>query len=432
MTVEGRSDGNYSFTGGATFTILRRHITVSGLSAENKEYDGITRAAVVGTPLLEGLIDGDKVTLMDGFAEFYTPDPGIGKPVYFWSFAIDGPDADNYYFDEQPEDVTADITVEAIGTGDTLIESNGGVIARLFTPATNDRYRFAADSETYPAIFIYDGEDEIYDGFMGANTGFFNFSLELEGGKDYLILLVTSYSGTLTLTVEPAVAYTITVDDCIEGGEIYCDEEYGIEGQWIEIGTGAFGGYELIEWTVTTESGDPVDKEEHGFYMPASNVTVSARFGPLREFTFDFAGELSENDVEIAVQINGDAVDPGYVYAAEGQTVTLLVTFAGRYTLDASVRSDGGTNLPCTVGAVSGGWRVTFTMPDEEAAITLTTTPTASTDLNCDGVTNIGDVTVLLDFLAGTDPYIAFFDLDGNNSVTISDVTMLLDVLAGN
>lgn len=95
-----------------TFTIEPKSVTVSGLTAKNKTYDGTTDAEVTGTPVIEGLVSGDvgKVAVASGKAEFEDKNAGTGWTVTFRGYSLSGAKAGNYILTAQPESVTADIT----------------------------------------------------------------------------------------------------------------------------------------------------------------------------------------------------------------------------------------------------------------------------------------------------------------------------------
>ena len=87
-------------------------LTVSGLSAADKFYDGTTEAEVVGieTAVLHGLVVGHDVALVPGIAAFASASVGNNKLVTFSGWSLGGADAAKYTLSEQPASVTANIT----------------------------------------------------------------------------------------------------------------------------------------------------------------------------------------------------------------------------------------------------------------------------------------------------------------------------------
>ena len=107
-----------------TFTIAQKSVTVTGLKAEDKIYDGTTDATVTGTPVLEGLVSGDEGFVAfdssNGKAEFEDKNAGTDKTVAFSGYGLSGDKADNYVL-AQPESVTADITPREVTINDNSV-----------------------------------------------------------------------------------------------------------------------------------------------------------------------------------------------------------------------------------------------------------------------------------------------------------------------
>jgi len=106
---------NYSVTFvSANFTITAKPVTITGVSAANREYNGKTAATVTGTAMVSGKVGNDDVTVIGGTASFADKNVGTGKPVTFSGFSLDGADADNYELTAQPASVTADIIAKPV------------------------------------------------------------------------------------------------------------------------------------------------------------------------------------------------------------------------------------------------------------------------------------------------------------------------------
>jgi len=82
-------------------------ITVTGLSAKNKVFDGTTAAAVTGTPVLSGITGGDDVTIVIGTSAFSDASAGNNKAVILSGWSLAGADANKYNL--QMPVLTADI-----------------------------------------------------------------------------------------------------------------------------------------------------------------------------------------------------------------------------------------------------------------------------------------------------------------------------------
>ncbi len=81
-----------------TATIEPKEITFTGVSALNKEYDGIGETEVTGSPSLSGVLDNDVVTLTqeNPYAVFDDAAVGENKEVTLFGYSLKGDDADNY------------------------------------------------------------------------------------------------------------------------------------------------------------------------------------------------------------------------------------------------------------------------------------------------------------------------------------------------
>ena len=101
LTLSGADASNYalgSSTGQTTASITARELTLSGLSAQDKVYDGTTVATLTGTPQLQGSVAGDAVSLDlgDATVRFADRNVGAGKAVSVSGEALAGADAVNY------------------------------------------------------------------------------------------------------------------------------------------------------------------------------------------------------------------------------------------------------------------------------------------------------------------------------------------------
>ena len=109
-----------------TFTIVPKPVTITGISAQGKVYDGNTDADITGTPAISGLVAGDKndvtVDPTNATAKFADADAGTAKIVTFNGYAIAGTKAGNYKL-SQPASVTADITPKELTITDVMVEA---------------------------------------------------------------------------------------------------------------------------------------------------------------------------------------------------------------------------------------------------------------------------------------------------------------------
>ena len=118
-SLTGEAAGNYELSGNAAATtadITAKEITVSGITAGNKVYDGTTDATVnTSAATFTGMITGDNLTVSTS-GTFGDKNVGTGKTVTFGALTLGGTDAGNYVLaaSGNQSSATADITAKEI------------------------------------------------------------------------------------------------------------------------------------------------------------------------------------------------------------------------------------------------------------------------------------------------------------------------------
>ena len=109
-----------SYATPGTLTVDKKALTMSGVKADNKIYDGNTNAFISSYGTLTGVIVNDAVGLDRGIvsAQFDTKNVGTGKNVTLGNLNLTGIDRDNYSIANQT--TTANITAKALAL--TLID----------------------------------------------------------------------------------------------------------------------------------------------------------------------------------------------------------------------------------------------------------------------------------------------------------------------
>ena len=115
--LTGDKAGNYKLPTANTqaFTIGKRPVTISGITASDKEYDGTTAATLVltGATFADGDIIGtDNVTIESATGAFDDANAGTGKTVTISAITLGGTSVANYEFagSGQQTEITANIT----------------------------------------------------------------------------------------------------------------------------------------------------------------------------------------------------------------------------------------------------------------------------------------------------------------------------------
>ena len=116
-TVSGTDSGNYTLTQPIlSGDITAKELTITGITGDNKVYDGTTDATASGTPVLSGVVSDDDVVL-GGTPVFTFASAELGTDIQITTtgFIITGADSGNYIL-IQPT-LSADI-VTTLGVDD--------------------------------------------------------------------------------------------------------------------------------------------------------------------------------------------------------------------------------------------------------------------------------------------------------------------------
>ncbi|MFO1476152.1 MAG: YDG domain-containing protein [Verrucomicrobiota bacterium] len=132
-----------------TASITPAPLSVSGISAANKVYDGTTNAALAGNAELSGTIGSDDVALVTNAATASFADPAVGtaKPVAVAGFSLSGADAVNYLL-TQPAGLSADILALVTPTlaPDAVVKTGAGYQV-TFTAQAGQTYKVLVSSD---------------------------------------------------------------------------------------------------------------------------------------------------------------------------------------------------------------------------------------------------------------------------------------------
>jgi hypothetical protein len=226
--------GNYTITSFVpdNFTITAKgvtELTVSGITANNKPYDGNTTATLdTSSAVLVGVISPDVVTLDTSGAvgTFADEDAGTGKTVTISGLTIGGADKDNYYL-TQPittANITAvELTVSGItvnnkvydGNTTATLDSSGAVLHGVV-----DGDDVTLDASAYTATFASPD--------VGNGTAVTVSGLGLSGAQagNYTLTQPTGLTGNIT-----ANDWDINRDGCIDISDLVLVGQH-----WMEIG----------------------------------------------------------------------------------------------------------------------------------------------------------------------------------------------------
>ncbi len=124
-TLGGVDAGNYTLTQPTlSADITQAPLTVTGITGDDKIYDGTTAATASGTAALSGIIGADDVTLGGSpVFIFASPNGGTGITINTTGYSISGTDSGNYTL-TQPT-LSADITGQTVAITSTEIGPTG-------------------------------------------------------------------------------------------------------------------------------------------------------------------------------------------------------------------------------------------------------------------------------------------------------------------
>jgi hypothetical protein len=139
-SLSGSAMANYAAPVSKTYTtgvISSAPLSITGVTASDKVYDGTTTATLSGGSLV-GVFEGDDVTLVPGVGVFEDANLGTNKMVTASGYSISGADALNYALSSQPTGLTASITKDPSAL--VLLSNDSTSVSLLPNPASDHFY----------------------------------------------------------------------------------------------------------------------------------------------------------------------------------------------------------------------------------------------------------------------------------------------------
>jgi len=251
-----------------TLTVNPKPVTITGLSASNKVYDGTTVATVTGTAVINGLVGGDMVTVIAGTASFADEAVGNNKTVSFSGWSLGGADADNYTLSGQPASVTANIVINILN-GDIIIIPNTDVtvgmeLTAVYSGSENVTYQWKKDGVN-----------------IGGNS---NKYTPIEAGSYTITVSAAGYNSKTSMAVNvsnpPPEEYVIKIDIIgnLTGDTVTASPDKGIDGTAVRlIYTMANAAhYNQLDFGGVTAAIAPVESAESGTRTYTINAADSS------------------------------------------------------------------------------------------------------------------------------------------------------------
>ena len=326
--------GNYSGTVSKTFQIASKALTVSGVVASNKVYDGTTTATITAT--LQGVADGDSVQLTAPAADFDTKDAGTGKAVTIaagGSFVISGADATNYTLTQPTvSDLTADITpatLTAPGNQTVTIRNNVTTKQTVSLPAVSG---VEADGTLIPAsVTVSENSAACFAVAPTYEAGVITYQL-----ADGLDAAHVSETQTVTVTLGfggnyNTVSYqlTISITDRQPQAELtYTGATVMTYGETLTLRSAGGSGSGVVSYTVREDTGKAEIFGDQMKATQAGTVYVTVHKAADADYT-----EASSSEVAITIRKAVPTGTPAYT----------KITNAGKTLADAKLTTVGGT-----------------------------------------------------------------------------------------
>ena len=306
LTLSGADAGNYELAASGhqettTATINVKTVTISGITASDKTYDGTTDATLDCTnPTIVGVVEGENLTVVATGATgaFDTKDVGTDKTVTISGLAIDGTNVSNYVLSAEAPTTTAKITQaeltvtakdKSITYGDAIVTNDGveygvddgnGGTTNNFVNGEGENVLGGTLAYAYGKT-----ENETFTEYTAGNdAGYYDIVISGLTSVNYHINFV---KGTLTVNakeignggITPNDGFTISFDEgnniIVKDGETELTEDNGditIEGPTLSAsgrysvtsvnGRNNYGGSVKIKYAITNFMNDGDDGTE--------------------------------------------------------------------------------------------------------------------------------------------------------------------------
>ena len=215
IVLTGGDAGNYQLstsTATSTADIIAKTLTVSGLTASNKVYDGTTTATMnVGAATLTGIVGSESVTLSTtGYtANFDDRNVGTGKTVSASGFTITGADVGNYQIGATSATTTANISARPITvTAATNSKTYDGGTTATATPTITSGTLASGDSATWSESYA---SKNVGTGLTLTPTGTIS---DGNSGNNYAVTFASNSTGVIA-------AKTLTVNGLAASDKVY-------------------------------------------------------------------------------------------------------------------------------------------------------------------------------------------------------------------
>ena len=304
-TATVRADGYNDLVQKATLKINPKELTVTGLVAQNKTYDGTTDATVTGGAL-NGVVSGDNVSLgLPAKGTFAKASVGTGIAVSIGTVTLNGDDKDNYSL-KQPAALKANITAAPLKVkADDITIMKGAKVPELTYQFTEGKL-FGNDQLTGALATKANGTKvgtfDITQGTLKATS---NYNLQFTKG---------------TLTVADRKTQNITVS-------AITDKTYGDQGFTVNVTPDSASGLSDFTFASSNPTVAAIDAQGNVTVKNAGTTVISVKQAGNDDYApFEKKQTLTVNKVAITVTADAKSkkigsADPELTYTYTGNLV---------------------------------------------------------------------------------------------------------------
>ncbi len=379
-TLTGAAAGNYSLAGqpiGIFANITPKALTITGVTANNKIYDGNTTATLSGGSLV-GIVGSDAVTLGAGTGTFATANVGNGITVTATGYTLTGAAAGNYSLLAQPSGLAANITPKAltitgVTAGNKIYDGNtsatlaGGTLTGI---VGSDVVQIGAGTGTFATANVANGITVTASGYTltGAAAGNYSLSAQPSG----ITANITPKALTITGVTASNKIYDGTTSATLAGGNLV-----GIVGSdtvIIGAGSGTFASANVGNGITVTATGYTLTGAAAGNYSLSAQPTgLLANITPksLTLTGVTATNKIYDGNTSATFDLSGAALD-GLV---SGDTVT----FTGGSGTFADVNAGIGIAVTASGFTIGGADAGNYTLAGDPAGLSADITPKSLT-----------------------------------------------------
>ena len=237
------------------FSIAQAKVTVSGITAKSKNYDGTTKATLnLKDAEVAGKVAKDTVSVT-ATGEFDSAEEGTGKTVFISDIALTGRDASNYYLAESGNQTTttADILPKEVKLHTITLNPNGGTVTP--TSVQYDEYTglLTLPTPSRPGYTFAGWHRGVtrYDSIPGDSYFYYDFTLTAKWTANTYTVTFDPNGGTVSTTSK-----TYTTDKGLSSLPNPTRTGYTFDGWYVgntlykKIPAGTYGDMTLkAEWT---------------------------------------------------------------------------------------------------------------------------------------------------------------------------------------